>query len=44
MGRNAGRTAVFGSMLQSPIRRSLSGPYAATRANAAGYTTSLVGR
>lgn len=44
LARVGGRTVSYGSTLQSPIRRSLSGPYAATRASAAGYTTSLVGR
>jgi hypothetical protein len=39
------RTVAFGTMLQSPIRRSLSGqPYAETRARSAGYVTSMVGR
>lgn len=32
------------SMLQSPIRRSLSGPYAGERARSAGYVTSMLGR
>lgn len=43
MGRYAGRTVVFAAPVQSPIRRSLSGPYAATQARAAGYLTSMVG-
>lgn len=39
------RTVAFGSMLQSPIRRSLTGlSYAATRAREAGYLTSTMGR
>jgi hypothetical protein len=39
------RTVAFGTMLQSPIRRSLSGQaYADTRAREAGYLTSMVGR
>lgn len=38
------RHVSFGSMLQSPIRRSLRGePYAGARARAAGYYTSMVG-
>jgi len=38
------RTAILGSMLQSPIRRSLSGQtYAEPRARAAGYLTSRIG-
>lgn|GEM_PF-6462833 len=32
------------SMLKSPIRNSLSGPYAETHARAAGYLTSTLGR
>lgn len=32
------------SMLQSPIRRGLSGPYAGARARSAGYVTSMLGR
>jgi hypothetical protein len=39
------RSVAFSSMLQSPIRRSLTGQvYATDRARAAGYVTSMVGR
>lgn len=45
LARVAGRTVSYGSTLQSPIRRSLGGQtYAATRAGAAGYVTSMMGR
>lgn len=44
IARAAGRTVAFKSMLQSPIRRSLSGPYANSRARSAGYLTSTIGR
>ena len=44
LARVGGRTVSYGSTLQSPIRRSLTGPYAATRANAAGYITTSLGR
>ena len=44
LARVGGRTVVYASPVQSPIRRSLSGPYAATRARTAGYTTSMMGR
>lgn len=38
------RTVALNTMLQSPIRRSLSSqPYAETRARAAGYLTSKIG-
>lgn len=43
LARHAGGVA-YGSMLQSPIRRSLSGPYRGAQLRAAGYTTSSVGR
>ncbi len=44
MARNAGRTVAFGSMLQSPIRRSLGGSaYAGANARSAGYVTSAMG-
>lgn len=43
--RNSGRTVSFGTMLQSPIRRSLgSQPHASRRAGEAGYVTSMIGR
>lgn len=32
------------SMLQSPIRRSLTGPYRESRGRSAGYVTSVMGR
>jgi hypothetical protein len=32
------------SMVQSPIRRSLTGPYASRRAGELGYVTSMMGR
>jgi hypothetical protein len=39
------RTVSFGTMLQSPIRRSMAGQaYAGTRAAEAGYLTSIMGR
>lgn len=44
MRRYRGRTVAFGTMLQSPIRRSLTGPYRNADARAAGYVTSMVGR
>lgn len=44
LARVGGRTVAFGSMVQSPIRRSLSGAYAGARLRAAGYVTSAVGR
>lgn len=43
--RNRGRTVSYGTMLQSPIRRSLGAqPYAGRRAGEAGYVTSMIGR
>lgn len=43
--RNIGRTVAFGSLVASPIRRSLSGQaYAGDRARSAGYVTSVMGR
>lgn len=39
-----GSTLQLRSMLQSPIRRSLTGPYANRRAGELGYVTSMVGR
>ena len=44
MARNAGHEVAFRSMIRSPIRRALAGPYAACRARSAGYVTSIVGR
>ncbi len=38
------RSVAFASMVQSPIRRSLSGPYTNARAYSAGYVTSRLGR
>lgn len=43
MARAKSGTIAFRSMVQSPIRRSLSGPYAADRARSAGYLTSKIG-
>jgi len=40
----AGPTLHLRSMLQSPIRRSLTGPYANRRAGELGYVTSMMGR
>lgn len=39
-----GRTLVLRSMLQSPIRRAMPGPYGETRARSLGYVSSMVGR
>ena len=44
MARNAGQEVAFRSMIRSPIRRAMSGPYAASRARSAGYVTSTIGR
>ncbi|WP_296596459.1 hypothetical protein [Phenylobacterium sp.] len=38
------RTIELRSMIGSPIRRSLTGPYASDRARSAGYVTSMMGR
>lgn len=42
--RNAGRTVAFGSLIASPIRRAMTGPYTGDRTRSAGYVTSAVGR